>query len=125
MSDNKLGQPPTEDKGRDAVHIAIISIKAGCNLTRGENVIVDENGDAIPANDKKPCGIVDPFGPFAMKEGEWFWLCLYPQSITSLQHVWQHPMFPEIGTQEKKPEGGFFNESITWLQGYVYENCPY
>jgi hypothetical protein len=40
-----------------------------------------------------PVGIVDPFRVGLMQPGTVFWLCLFPESITGMRHVWTHPAF--------------------------------
>ncbi len=94
-----LGQTPTADDRRDAIHIAIVPVIADCDLATATPVTRQVNGNfGPPVNNEKPIGIVDPFLPDGVKKGESFWLCLYPYTVTSLRHVWTHPAFkPRIG----------------------------
>jgi hypothetical protein len=98
--DLNIGKIITVQQHKDAIHMAVAPVVAQCPLTPGEHVGILPDGTA--SNTAKPhIGIVDPFLPhktFAVKEGETFWLFLYPGSITSLHHEWTHPAF------EKKPE---------------------
>ena len=73
-----IGKPITEEVGRDAVHIAVIPMVATRLMKPGEHL---QNG------------IVDPFLKEMVPVGERYWLFLYPATITSLRHVWQHPAF--------------------------------
>jgi hypothetical protein len=86
-----IGNLIDESAGRDAIHLAVEPIVAGAALNPGQDVgIVD--GKAFP---RRPyLGIVDPFLSKAVKEGQRFWLVVYPRQITSLRHVWEHPSFP-------------------------------
>lgn len=79
MSEVKLGELVPADQGRDAVHVAIIPMVAYRTMHPGEHL---NNG------------IVDPFLTRAVRPGERYWLCLYPNTVTSLRHVWTHPAFP-------------------------------
>lgn len=88
MSQLKLGTVPTGNEGRDAVHVAILPAKAGENLLPGKHVRIDANGLAV--GDGESIGIVDPFGE-SVSIGKWFWLCIYPNSITGLRHHWSTP----------------------------------
>ncbi len=81
-----------EDARRDAVHIAVAPVVAGEDLLPGERVFIDSNGVAYLGVDS--IGIVDPFlMNRRVKLGEKFWLFLYPNTVTSLRHVWTHPAF--------------------------------
>lgn len=46
--------------------------------------------------------VLHPFLPHPVAKGERFWMFLYPQSITSLKHVWTHPAFVNAPAVEVK-----------------------
>jgi hypothetical protein len=75
-----LGKKPEPGDRRDAVHVAIIPMTATRRLSPGQHL----------AN-----GIVDPFLTRSIEPGEAYWLLLYPNTVTSLRHVWTHPAFDE------------------------------
>lgn len=88
-----LGKIITTSQHRDSVHIAVCPVVAAETLFPGQHVGLT-GGDH--ATGKGPSvGIVDPFLTTRVKPGERFWLYLYPGSVTSLRHVWEHPAFPE------------------------------
>ncbi len=91
QSQPMLGQPPGENDRRDAIHIAIAPVVAGGDLLPGQHVGLLPDGRFGVVD--QPIGIVDPFRTGTILEGERFWLCLYPYTITSLRHVWTHPTF--------------------------------
>ena len=76
----KLGEVITDDPGRDAVHVAVIPMLAARVMHPGEHL---KNG------------IVDPYLKAPVQPGEKYWLLLYPNTVTSLRHVWTHPAFAE------------------------------
>lgn len=96
-----VGELCHDNARRDAVHFAVAPVVAGdvlrpgmhvCLLPNGEagnRDYLDDNCESIPT-----IGIVDPFlkEKFVYK-GERFWLFLYPNTITNLRHVWEHPAF--------------------------------
>lgn len=86
-----LGQLPGKNDMRDAIHIAIAPVVAGKMLQPGQHVGLLPDGRF--GNTSETIGIVDPFLLNSVEEGQTFWLCLYPYSITSLRHVWTHPTF--------------------------------
>ena len=91
-----LGQIIDGDEGRDAVHIAVISVKNTLQMTLspGQNIRVDNDGLApILYGDRN--AIVDPFLKDSVKNGEFFWAFLYPRTTKGLRHVWEHPDFDE------------------------------
>lgn len=91
--------PHDEIAFRDAVHIAVAPVMAGERLEPGDHVgmIRDaafRNADTI--------GIVDPFLTQNVPHGARFFLFLYPNTITSLRHVWTHPTFQTIAAAQRK-----------------------
>lgn len=76
----KIGTILDGSDPRDAIHIAVIPMVATSILWPGQRL----------AN-----GIVDPFLVGRVVVGQWFYLFLYPNTITSLRHSWTHPAFPE------------------------------
>jgi hypothetical protein len=104
-----LGTILDKDQGRDAIHLAVISVIAGETLRPGDNVYLSDQGLAF-LNSKEYCvGIVDPFLNTHIKAGQHFWLIIYPRTITSLRHVWEHPLLPSETT--KAPQS--FTKQIT------------
>jgi hypothetical protein len=89
-----LNRKPTVADNRDAIHLAIIAVKAKNKLTRGQRVEI-VNGEAV-ATRNNGVGIVNPF----LEDGEEvhpgarFWLVLHPGTIRSIRHEWTHPAFP-------------------------------
>lgn len=86
---NTMGQLISSSAQRDAIHIALAPVQAKEPLIPGCQVSAD--GSLVG-----PCvGIVDPFLPYPVRTGDWFWLFLYPNTITGLSHRWSHPAFPD------------------------------
>jgi hypothetical protein len=93
----KLGTIREQDEGRDAIHIAVLTIPVTDQrrITPGQEV--DALGRPTYRKDQVPVGIVDPFlpGPIEVQEGQWFYVYLFPGTISGLRHVWTHEAFPE------------------------------
>lgn len=84
------------DRKKDAVHVAIAYVRAGETLQPGQRVGSSGFGDSIMvSNPKTFIGVVDPFIEGQVLMGDYFWLFLFPDSITGLRHEWEHPAFPE------------------------------
>lgn len=89
-----LGQIPDESAKRDAVHIAVAPVTALHYLDPGERVRLTKDGKAESSpRSQEAIGIVDPYLHGPVLEGQRFWLFLFPNSVTSLRHVWTHPAF--------------------------------
>ena len=92
----KLGQQPeVAVHQRDAVHIAIANVCCNCSyLQPGEHIGINpDNFDEAGTQYIPHIGIVDPFFKGFIHEGQRFLICLYPETTTSLKHVWTHPAF--------------------------------
>lgn len=97
-----LGMIHFKPEHRDAIHLAVEPVIAGCDLQVGQRIGV-HNGVAYPvgwSDDSDTItipyhGIVDPFLPAKVKSGESFWFVMAPRMVTSLRHVWSHPEFPD------------------------------
>jgi hypothetical protein len=94
-----LGNLPDDDARRDAVHIAVAPVVAGSRLQPGRRVGLASDGRAYSVQVEQ-IGVVDPFLTEPVEAGQRFWLFLYPNTVTSLRHVWTHPAFT---VKEPKP----------------------
>jgi hypothetical protein len=77
------------------VHVALAPVVAGENLEPGEHVGFLE-GNRVSKHAEKNIGIVDPFLTATVRAGQTFYLCLYPNTVTSLRHDWTHPAFAKL-----------------------------
>lgn len=118
-ADLKLGQLVTGKPERDAVHIAVIAVRAGDALQPGQPVCM-RDGDAHPTDRAHVIGVVDPFLDWGPSRGDRFWLFLVPGSITSLRHEWACPAFR--GGEQAAPPSGSKEESMAWLRDCA-EGC--
>lgn len=92
---------------RDAVHIAVLPMKADRPLQPGQRL---------------EFGIVDPYLDKGPKTGEHFFLFLYPNKIHSLRHVWVHP---EIPNEASKTNEDSREKSRQWLENFARELGPF
>lgn len=89
-----LGTVIDETAARDAIHLAVEPAIAGERLSPGEHVrLVQDGPKKVAIASGSGVGIVDPFLPMHVQPGQRFWLVVYPRTITSLRHVWEHPEF--------------------------------
>lgn len=88
-----LGTILPSEQGRDAIHLAVISVEASHDLRPGERIEI-RAGEAYSA-DTQCHGIVDPFLRKTVLAGEFFWCVINPRTINSLRHVWTHPELPD------------------------------
>ncbi len=100
MSANlNLGKIITTKQNRDAIHVAVAPVAAGENLKRGQRIYLSDGKAFVEVRgnrDADAIGIVDPFLPdITIKSGQWFWLFLFPNTITALRHEWTHPAFAD------------------------------
>jgi hypothetical protein len=90
-----LGRLITDgDRRRDAVHVAVAPVTAAGRLAPGQHVGFVRPGDTeLVGAGETPIGVVDPFLRADVQPGQRFWLFMYPNTVTSLRHVWTHPAF--------------------------------
>ncbi len=86
---NLLGKRPEELGAKDAIHTAIVAVRAGGPIEPGQRCGLNEFREAIP-NPKGP-GVADPFVKGTIMTGQSFWLLLAQDEVPNVQHVWQHP----------------------------------
>lgn len=121
MSDpqTKLGQLIEEGAQRDAIHIAVAPVIAATKLQPGDHIGFVASNQEMVGPSASPIGIVDPFLKGAVQEGERFWMFLYPNTITSLKHVWTHPAFSALTPVDPKAA------SEAWLRAFIAgADCP-
>jgi hypothetical protein len=106
---------------RDAIHVAVAPVVAAEKLYPGQHVGM-KDGQAFAAG--MPIGIVDPFLSVPVYPEQRFWLFLYPGSITSLRHHWEHPEFADEPTGRDAPAyraDPAVSASLAWLHDYASE----
>lgn len=117
-----LGKLIETTESRDAVHIAIAPTIAGTWLKPGEHISIID-GKAFRGGET--IGVVDPFLKSNVKQGQKFFICLYPGSITSLKHHWEHPAFssekPEKTQEFDNPSSREWITRFAERLGYDYE----
>lgn len=117
-----LGTIIDETAARDAIHLAVEPVIAGQELDPGDHIAI-LNGKAFRSREKA-LGIVDPFLEHYVKKGQRFWLIVYPRTITSLRHVWEHPAFSkelqEEAVDTESPQIVTFSQfSQLWIRRYA------
>lgn len=113
-----IGKLLGSDAKRDAIHVAVAPvIAAEFDLRAGDHVgFVDGSQEAVSLNARTKIGIVDPFLTKLVKQGERFYLFLYPNTVTGLRHDWTHPAFGPADVMAASEQ---------WLRAYVRKVCPY
>lgn len=86
---NLLGKPPDELGTKDAVHVAIVAVRAAGPISPGERCGLNDKREAT--RDAKGPGVADPFRKDRILTGQTFWLLLDLAEVPNVQHVWQHP----------------------------------
>jgi hypothetical protein len=86
---NVLGKEPMELGDKDAIHVAIVAVRAARLISPGERCGLNEHREAVP--DSKGVGVADPFLKANIVRGQVFWLLLAQDAVPNVQHVWEHP----------------------------------
>lgn len=94
---------------RDAIHIALEPVIAGEDLLPGDHIGFVDGEKTTMARVHNTLAIVDPLLKGTVKTGEMFWAWVYPGTVTSLRHEWEHP-----GFGASRPTASI-KESFEWL----------
>lgn len=86
---NVLGREPAELGTKDAIHTAIVAVRAGEPLRPGQRCSINNEREAVC--DANGIGVADPFLKGTIIRGQPFWLLLGQEEVPNVQHVWQHP----------------------------------
>src|SRR4051794_34315639 len=93
----QVGRLITGNPGRDAIHVAVAPVTAGDDgMEPGAGagfVGRDRDTAYLVGRGEGAVGIVDPFLTEPVRRGQRFYLFLFPNTVTSLRHVWTHPAF--------------------------------
>lgn len=120
-----IGKLIEQERGRDAIHIAVAPVEAGIELKPGAEIGILK-GKAFTAfpGVVEPLGVVDPFLKYVVLPGQRFYMFLFPGSITSLRHEWQHPAFAGV-LPPPSPPSPDKAASEAWLREYARKVNPY
>ena len=112
---SKIGKLLQEGEERDAIHIAVLPVVAGNDLTPGAPIGVGEvNGEHYAYSNIFPRrGIVDPFLWDGVTQGERFWMFLTPNTIQDMRHHWKLEGIDVFSPQERAKQ---------WLASFAEEN---
>lgn len=120
-----IGKLIKQERGRDAIHISVAPIEAAHELKPGERVGIHEGrAFASGIGIVEEIGIVDPFLTHVVLPGQRFYLFLFPGSITSLRHEWEHPAFKDVKAVSAAPSPDKV-ASEKWLREYAKKVNPY
>lgn len=86
---NLLGKTPGELGLKDAIHTAIVSVRAGKPIKPGQRCGLNKDREAVP--DEKGPGVADPFRTGTIIRGMAFWLLLNQDEVPNVRHEWEHP----------------------------------
>jgi hypothetical protein len=86
---NDIGKILNGTERRDAIHVAIVPVRAGYNLEPGQKIGIDSDGEASPT--VKKIGVVDPMLESGPNRGDWFYMWMFPDEVKDLRHEWSHP----------------------------------
>jgi hypothetical protein len=86
---NLLGKTPDELGDKDAIHVAIVSVRAGSSIKPGQKCGLNKDREAVA--DSKGVGVADPFRKKTILRGESFWLLLNQDAVPNVRHEWEHP----------------------------------
>lgn len=85
---NVLGKEPEDIGQKDAIHTAIVSVRAGSPIRPGQRCKLNADREAVP--DDKGIGVADPFVSGVIVRGMPFWLLLGQTEVPNVRHVWDN-----------------------------------
>lgn len=91
---NLLGKTPDEIGTKDAIHVAIVSVRAGEYIARGQRFKLNEFNEAVADHDG--FAVVDPFRKSDVTRGDVFWGLLDQREVPNVRHEWDHPEINEF-----------------------------
>lgn len=86
---NVLGKQPLDLGTKDAIHVAIVAVRAGAAINPGERCGLNGYNEAVP--DANGPGVADPFLKRTVTTGQAFWLLLDQDEVPNVRHEWDHP----------------------------------
>lgn len=87
---NVLGKTPSEIGIKDAIHTAIVSVRAGSLIRPGDKCKINQYNEAVACNSNS-IGVADPWHNGNIIAGNIFWLIINQDEIPNVRHVWDHP----------------------------------
>lgn len=115
---NVLGKIPDELGIKDAIHTAIVSVRAACPIKPGSSCSLNEYNEAVP--DSKGLGVADPFLKKMIQTGQNFWLILNQDAVPNVRHVWEHPEV-NFDPPTRECQGNKYLFSLAHYLGITYE----
>ena len=89
---NLLGRAPLDAGDKDAIHVAIVAVRAANAIEPGQRCSLNEHREAIAVRlGDKGVGIADPFRKGTILRGELFWMVLDSTEVPNVRHEWDHP----------------------------------
>lgn len=86
---NVLGKEPPAVGVKDAVHVAIVAVRAGHALNPGDRIGLNSFNEAV--RDNKGPGVVDTALKTRVMVGDVFWMLLDQEEVPNVAHHWEHP----------------------------------
>lgn len=114
MSEIDLTTKPDKFGIRDAIHVAVVSLKAAGSMYAGDPVIWHEKGKSVKVVDSRlaPIGIVSAFMKNGVNEGDLVWIMLYPNTVTGMTHHWSHPDFDSVKNEMSLEQANLIIENM-------------
>jgi hypothetical protein len=87
-----LNREPEEAGIKDAVHVAIVSLRAGKPIRPGEYIKLNADREAVPSSKKDSFGLASPFIDKHIGTGDLFWGLLHLNELRTVYHHWDHDL---------------------------------